>query len=314
MVQNIEGPLQEIPEYLEGIAFQESTGQLALATSKITGRDWDGAVAVFDDAKFAPNLPHLDYGMKTEAGVIAIEWINETRVVASTDAGCLEVFELKDRPTMENVLRFIEHGDMCNTVSVNKQTTQLLSGGYDSLVKLWDLEVDMSINTFQIHTDVVHKLKWSSFEMQMFCSVSEDQSIILYDNRKDEKPGMTIARTNVHFPTTFEWLSSEKLIVGLSNGNMVVYDLRNLSEKNTEISAHSKYVTDIAYGNGIVFSASEDCFVKGFDAKTFDRKYCDKRHTDYAKCLALNVKDANVWSCGWDGKLFSHSVNEKMES
>ena len=314
MVQNNECPLKEISQYIEGIAFQESTGQLALATSNIIGRDWDGAVAVFDDPKFAPNLPHLDYGMKLETGAIAVEWINEKRIVVSTDAGCLEVIELKEQPSMENVLRLIEHGDMCSTVSVNKQTNQLLSGGYDSMIKLWDLEVDMSINTFQIHTNVVHKLKWNPFDTQLFCSVSEDQNVILYDNRKDEKPGMIIDKINVHFPTAVEWLSCEKVMVGLSNGNLVVYDLRNLSEKNKEINFHSKYVTDIANGSGTVFSASEDCTVSGFDVNTFEVKYNDKRHTDHVKCLAFNTKDENVWSSGWDGRVFSHPTSTKMES
>ena len=314
MVQNFESPLQKIPQYLEGIAFQESTGQLALAASNIIGRDWDGTVSVFDDPKFAPNLPHLDFGMKLESGAIAVEWINNQRVIVSTDAGCLEVIEMKERPNMENVLRLIEHGDMCGTISLNKETNQLLSGGYDTMIKLWDLEVDVSINTFQFHTNVVHKLKWSGFETQMFCSVSEDQSVILYDNRKNEKPGMIIDKINVHFPTAVEWLSSEKVIVGLSNGDLIVYDLRNLSEKSKEINSHSKYVTDIANVSGTVFSASEDCTVKGLDANSFDVKYNDKRHTDHIKCLAFNAKDGNVWSSGWDGKLFSHPSNTKMES
>lgn len=314
MVQNVEAPLQEISQYLEGIAFHESTGQLALATSNLTGRDWDGAVAVFDDPKFAPNLPHLDYGIKTETGAIAVEWINETRLVASTDAGCLEVIELKERPLMESALRLIEHGDMCSTVSVNKQTTQLISGGHDSLIKLWDLEVDMSINTFQIHTDAIHKLKWSAFEAQVFCSVSEDKSIILYDNRKDEKPGMIVDKTKVHFPTCFEWLSTEKIVVGLSNGSLLLYDLRNLSENPLEINAHSKYVTDIIKGNDMFFSASEDCIVQGFDVKTMKKKYNNKQHTDYIKSVAFNPKDGNVWSCGWAGQLFAHAAVKKMEA
>jgi len=313
MVQNLEKPLQEIPQYLEGLSFHESTGQLAVASSNLTGRDWDGAVTIFDDAKFAPNLPHLDYGYKTEAGAKAIEWINESRLVVSTDAGCLEILDLKERPNLENTLRLIEHGDMCSTVSVNKQTEQLLSGDYDSIIKLWDLEVDMSINTFNLHSGVVHQVKWNQNSKETFGSVSEDQHVMLYDNRKDERPALCVGKSRMYFPTCLEWLSSDEMAVGLSNGDIVFYDVRNLSEEKKSIKAHAKYITTIVENNGIIFSGSEDCYVKGHDIKLFDSVYSSKNHTDYVKCLCVNPKDNTLWSCGWAGQIFCHENTKKAQ-
>jgi FOG: WD40 repeat len=310
MVQNSEIALQEIPQYLEEIRFNETTGQLAVASSNLTGRDWDGAIAIFDDPKFAPNLPHVDFGSKLESGVKAVDWINEKKLVVATDAGTLEVFDLKEQPALENSLRFIEHGDMCSTISVNNQTKQLLSGSYDTLIKIWDLEVDVSINTFQLHSETVNKLKWNQHTNNVFCSVSEDQTALMYDNRKDEKPGMLVAKTEIHFPTCLEWLSSDKIVIGLSNGSIVCYDLRNTCTELCSTKKHRNYVTSIVANDSILLTGADDCFVYGLDRKTLDVVYKDNRHSDYIKCVTINPKDNTIWSCGWAGQIFNHIVGK----
>ena len=310
MVQNSELALQEVPQYLEGIKFHETTGQLAVVSSNLTGRDWDGAITVFDDPNFAPNLPHVDFGSKLEAGAKAVDWIDEKKLVVATDAGCLEVFDLKEQPMLENSLRFIEHGDMCSTISVNKQTKQLLSGSYDTLIKIWDLEVDMSINTFQLHSETVNELKWNQYTNNVFCSVSEDQTAIVYDHRKDEKPGMLVAKRKIHFPTTLEWLSSEEIVIGLSDGSIVCYDLRNPCTELSSMKKHKKHVTSMVANKDILITGADDCFVYGFDRKTLEVVYTDDRHSDYIKCITVNPKDNTIWSCGWAGQIFNHVVGK----
>lgn len=319
MVQNEMNTLQEIPKHLGGINFLQATGQLAVISSNLTGRDWDGTLAVFDDPKFAPNVPHIDYGVKTESGCTSVNWINESRLVTSTDSGSLEIWDMKDRPILENSLHLSEHGDICSSVSISRHTTQIVSGGWDCLIKLWDLEVDMSINTFSVHSEKVLQVKWDTHETNVFCSVSEDQTVLVYDNRKDEKPGLVVAKTKIYYPTCLDWIDANRVVVGFSNGCIVMYDIRNPNVSVMECKSHQNYVTKLAALDNVLYSAAEDCKVYGHDINKFEVLYTDKRHKDYVQDVSINLKDKTVWSCGWDGEILCHAINsnknvEKMET
>ena len=315
MVQNTTDALQEIPDHLCAITINDTSGQLALVASNLTGRDWNGTIALFDDPKFAPNIPHIDFSVKVEYGCTSVAWINETRLVTSTDSGSLLVFDLKDRPTLENSIHLSEHGDICSSVSVSKHTKQLISGGWDCLIKLWDLEVDMSVNTFSMHSEKVLEVKYDTHEINIFGSVSEDQTVAIYDNRKSEKPGLIAAKTKIYYPTCLEWIDSNKVAVGLSNGAIVVYDLRNPNLEVTRCQSHQNYVTRLVVADNYIYSSGEDCKVYSHDINTLKETYKDGRHTDYVTDICVNSKDKSVWSCGWDSKIYSHCVakTENME-
>ena len=308
--------LNSIPKYNDGIAFNEN-GQLGLIASNLISRNWNGAIAIFDDAKFAPNIPHMDYGAVTESGCTDLAWINSTRIVVATDSGSLEIWNLKEQPCIEQSVLLSEHADICSSVSVSQQTKQIISGSWDNYIKIWDLEVDLSINTLLIHSEKISDIEWNEHCANVFASASEDGTVRIYDNREVEKPVFTLHTEKIHYPTAIAWLEENKLVCGNSNGDISLCDARKASETTLTVRAHEKSINEMVIAsNSKIFTASEDTTVKMFDSN-FVEVYCDKRHEDYVTSVAVNTKDNSIWSCGWDGKIFLHTdfhVNNKMES
>merc|ERR1719318_34338 len=158
-----------LPKFFDGITFNESN-QLALVSSNLTGKFWHGAIGVFNDAKLAPNMPHLDYAAMNEAGCLDVVWIDAERLAVATDNGTVDVWKLKESPVMENIIMLDEHDDICSSVDISRHSGQLLSGSYDHTIKIWDLEVDLSINTIILHLDRVLDVKWCKQSHSIFAS------------------------------------------------------------------------------------------------------------------------------------------------
>lgn len=315
MVKSFENTSKEaFPRYFCGISFN-TNNQLALTCSNLTTRNWDGVIAVFNDAKFAPHTPHVDYRATTQAGCTDIAWIDDTKLVVSSDSGGLEIWDLKDdSPTMENSLVLSEHGNVCSSVSVSSFTQQLVSGSWDNYIKLWDLEADFSIHTILIHADKVLDVKWNSFSSNIFASASEDGTVNIYDNRGKEKPAFTLCQEKTYHPTAIGWFDQNELVVGNSNGDLFTCDLANPNQIMKSTQAHTKTINNILITNKSISTASEDMSVKVFDG-SLKETYHDTRHTDYVTGLGFDPKNnLSLWSCGWDGQVLSHSLNDSMET
>ena len=295
------------PKHIDQISLNGDTGQLAVSASNLTGRTWNGVIAVFNDAKFAPNIPHLDYACVNEAGVTDIEWIDETRIVIGTDAGSVEVWQLKDAPMLENTMLLHEHDDICSAISISKHSKQIISASWDNCIKLWDLEVDLSIHSIRIHTDRVFDVLWNHYKSDVFATASEDGTVKMYDNRDTGKPCSVLHSSDRFHPTCLDWLNETSICAGYCDGMTRLLDTRNSNGPLAEIRTHKKAINDILCFNDYVATCSDDMKVSLYHLKDNLQTYSDDRHTDYVTGLTLNGKDRSLWSCAWDGTVLQHS-------
>ena len=108
-------------------------GELALTASNLTSRKWNGILAIYSDPEFAPAAPHIDVGTETEAGNSDIIWLDERRLLVASDSGAVDLWTvLSDGSGIENSISYLEHNDVCSSISVNNTKQQVVSGSWDS--------------------------------------------------------------------------------------------------------------------------------------------------------------------------------------
>ena len=99
----------------------------------MTGKNWNGCLAIFLDPKFAPNTPHVDVAAETEAGSTDVQWINKNKVVVASDSGAVDVWTLiEDGRMLEHSMSLLEHDDLCSSVSIDAGCQQIVSGSWDA--------------------------------------------------------------------------------------------------------------------------------------------------------------------------------------
>jgi len=306
--------LTSFPKFIDAICFNE-TGHLAVAASNLIGRTWNGLLAVYNDPKFAPHLPHIECASQNEAGCTDVHWIDDNQLVIGTDAGTVEVWKTNQQPLLENSVMLAEHDDLIAAISVSKRLKQIASASWDGCIKLWDLEVDMSIHSIRIHSDKVLDIKWNENVPDVFASASEDGTVKMYDNRCDRRPVTVLLQSDKYFPTCVNWSSEQNICVGFSGGQLDMYDSRKPLNNVMHKEEHSGRVNKvISFRNSYVATASDDMTVKVYDMKLdFDVVYTDNRHSDFVKGLAFCKKDNSLWTSGWDGTILSHAPAEKIK-
>ena len=118
----------------------------------------------------------------------------------------------------------------------------LLSGSDDTTLCLWDINSGQAgstekagrqvqpLNIFKGHTDVVEDVDWHAKDPNMIASVSDDQSLRLWDIREPQKAAHVVAKAHesdincVAFNPINEFI----LATGSADKTVAVWDVRNL--------------------------------------------------------------------------------------
>jgi len=302
--------VSNIPKFFDGISLNESH-QLALVASNLTGKFWHGTVTVFNDASLAPNIPHVDFAAPYEGGCVDLCWIDSESIAVATDHGTVDVYKLKESRLLEHTLVLAEHNDICSTIDVSKRSRQLVSGSHDSTIKLWDLDVDLSINTLCIHTDTITDVAWSKHTDNVFVSTSQDGSVKLFDSRtKNATQCSVLLSSQGSFPLCVDWMDEVNLCVGFSDGRVGLLDTNTHKFTPHTSNTHTKAVNKVLHLQGsIVASASEDMSVQVQQLQDNTVLYTDSRHTDYVQDLTFSADESLLYSCGYDGNVFNHKLD-----
>eukprot|EP00794_Sanderia_malayensis_P007106 gene7106-7909_t len=304
----------KVPKYLDGLCLSDD-GQLALLGSNLASRHWDGLIAIYSDPRFAPEIPHIDCSTETEAGSSDVIWVNNKQLVVASDSGAIDVWGvLDDGKMMENSLSLAEHDNVCCSICLNDTHQQILSGSWDGRIKVWDLAVEMSVQTYNIHSDKVLSVAWNTTCPDLQASASEDGNVFVLDSR-ELKPARRIIADKASYPCVVSWNagSSEKLALGFSNGKISLLDTRNPVQFITTYQAHSKIVNRMAFSKtrpNLLASVSDDTTLCVQDVTENNPLFKKKIHNDYIKGLAWDDKNNSCWTCAWDGKVIQ-SIMEK---
>lgn len=150
-------------------------GKLAIGSSKLTGRYWNGSLWLFKtpdlapDSIYAPDNKHFSCCASTNAGCTDLMWLDEKRLAFASDNGIIELWCMGENFNEVDILANLNgHDDIVHSISVNCDKVKIVSGSLDMRcqkftsflispktnflhsysIRIWDLEKEDCTDTF----------------------------------------------------------------------------------------------------------------------------------------------------------------------
>lgn len=191
---------------------------------------------------------------------------NENFVGTINGVGTVMIYNLEDETSSLNAIH-AENGYGLSWSPFTKG--HLLTGSDDKLVKVTDIDGFTSIySSTSSHTDIVNDAQWHNFDKNLFASVSDDKTALVFDIRtKDHILSHTF--TDGINSIAFSPFSQNLFAIGSTNSNIGLLDLRKLGTGLSGSSSgllhsmmgHSDSITCLQFSphnDGILASGSQD--------------------------------------------------------
>ena len=151
------------------------------------------------------------------------------------------------------------HTDAINSISISPNGEYIATGSDDKLVKIWYGQTQKLIKTFSDHKKPITDVAFSP-EGAVVASSSYDGKIMIW-NLKDLKQLGMITKIG-HTPHSIRFTPrNNQLIIGLSNGNLKLYDFALNSFTDT-LKGHKNIISSL------VISPDGRNFISGSNDKT----------------------------------------------
>ena len=304
-------------------------GKLAIGSSKLTGRYWNGSLWLFKtpdqapDSIYAPDNKHCSCCASTNAGCTDLTWLDEKRLAFASDNGVIELWCVGESfNEVEILANLTGHDDIVQSISVNCGRVKIVSASLDMSIRVWDLEREACTDTFQGHSDAVYGVCFRQEEQEIFASASEDGSIVLWDLRND-KPARRLLNSSHHLaaPLCLTWdQTGNYLAIGYKDGSVSCYDVRNVGQPQVKRKPHCRDVNAVAFcpkRPSWLASVSNDCVVNILDLDASQSCYQNNDHKDFVRDLSWSPVDGCLRTCGWDTQIIRHTptmIEEGMDT
>ncbi|OMJ95401.1 hypothetical protein SteCoe_1156 [Stentor coeruleus] len=157
----------------------------------------------------------------------------------------------------------------CIAISSNEQC--LASGDTSGMIKLWNIIDNPQVNNFTLmHKKVVFGLSFTS-DGGYLASSSGDFTVVIW-HLQSRKPVKYWNLGRV-FPRNLSFLHDNSLVVGMENGSVKMFSLKNTSQKSKNFKAHIGPVTSMSFprNEAFVITQSSNSQVKIW--KYYEKKY-----------------------------------------
>lgn len=305
----------ELHPHVDAIDIEED-GTLAVASSALTGRKWNGSLWLFKDRAKAPDVNYCSAGCSTESGTTDIKWIDSRRLVLGCDSGNVDIWCLSGSfQSLENIASLTEHDNSVSSVSVDCIKSKIVSAGWDRSIKVWDIEQERCIKSYRGHSDMVWSTAYSRTQQDLFISVSQDGRVILWDTRAPKIASKLSDSTQYNsIPRCVDWspLDHNVLAIGFEDGSVCLHKILNARQPVIAYCPHERAVNKLAFSPRSpdwLASVSDDMWVHVQDCIHNTTVLRSDEHTEVVRGLAWSPVDDTLYTSGWGQQIFSHAFD-----
>ena len=174
--------------------------------------------------------------------------------------------------------------------------SHLLASDYDGMIKLWDVEQQSVINSFDDHQKRVWSVDFSPADPRRFASGADDCAIKLWDINQRNATYTIDSKANVccvQFPNS----DTSKLAVGSAQHSVTLYDLRNPRAPLRVFKGHKKAVSYVRFlDSEHIISASTDSSIRLWNTTTFQCERTFRGHLNERNFVGLSYRDDMIVS------------------
>jgi len=293
-------------------------GQTIIGSSNLTGRYQKGSIWYFNDPSLAPEKEACVTGLECESTVCDGKFLHDCKtIVVGEDSGSVLVYQLEDQedgePNLACKSARREHDSCVLSISVSSDKSEMVSGGMDMCIKVWDSEDVRSVHTFRsAHSHHVTCVAYSpETGSQVFASCGLDGAALVWDPRKS-KPASVVIDNPSEGLSALAWTdhSTTSLAVGSAFGAVSIVDLRTMAIVRKSSPYNRSVYRLLSITQSLLAACADNNAVKIIDTQpeNLHVSYTDERHTDFVRGLSFHAKTGKLYSCGWDKQVISHSL------
>jgi WD40 repeat protein len=236
-----------------------------------------------------------------------------------TNFGELIVTENNNNSVMQNnkmiqeefgkcLMSFNGHTGAVTVILVIKELDRLISGAFDSTIKIWSISTGECLTTLNGHTKPISDLL--AISNNHLISSSLDKTIILWDLNNPSLP-LIIKTYKLNCFSSLCLINNNEFASGCTHGSLCLIEIPNLKLKKIKI-VHKSTINRVKFiSNSRLLTCSTDKNINIIDKETLNILKTLNGHGDSVSNLEL-TNDNYFLSGSWDGtiKIWSLSRNQ----
>lgn len=234
---------------------------------------------------------------------------------AAAAAGELHLYDLTG--TMPRLLhRLPAHKDLIHQIVFSPDGKLLASGGYDRLIKLWDVAAGKEVRALKDHSDAVYALAFSP-DGKLLASAAADRAIKVWDVNTGNRLYTLSEATDWLYALAWS-PEGRSLAAGGVDKSIRVWDVTAQGGRITHsVFAHERPVLRLAYSvdGKTLYSLGEDRVVKAWERGTMTERKVYPVQPESVLALAVRPDQKQLALGRFDGKaLLLEEATGKVQS
>lgn len=200
------------------------------------------------------------------------------------------------------------HTEAVLALSRNRgQTHVLASGSADNTVKLWDMNEEKGLESFNHHTDKVQCVKWHPAEHAIMMTAGFDRKVAILDVRQGPTSAIDTKLSADAECAIWSVQNPMQCFVTSEDGYVKCIDIRNVSKGKTDtvwsLKAHETACSGVTEGGvpGMMVTSAVDGYAKVWDISNGEPKLTYERDLQVGPLFSCNFSEDAPPVCSFAG-------------